>query len=139
MTATWLRQGSTWVQLATAERAKRGAFHLGRGVFVGTDAGATYEFGDPASATAQPFGAGCAGSNGTPVLHAEVPPRLGTTLPLQLANVPAAVLGVGALGADSDTWLGVARPLDLTPLGLTGCANPFGAITTNGLRLRLGS
>lgn len=66
------------------------------------------------------IGAGCAGSNGTPVLAATAP-RLGLnstlTLTGRVANQPVWLLQ----GSSRFTWLGNLLPFEMTPLGAAGC------------------
>lgn len=75
-------------------------------------------------------GTGCAGSIG-PTITA-VPgtgPRIGSTLVLDLAGMPAnGGAAVMVLGFSTTLWNGQPLPVDLTTLGLTGCAgrvDPF--------------
>lgn len=114
--------GSSWVSIGGGESAPAGTFDLSKGAFVGYDGRGLLRFGDPAAATIQPFGAGCLGTAGVPVLHGEAPPRLGRTLELRLEHLPAAAPWFGVLGADASVWLGQPLPIDLSPAGMPGCA-----------------
>lgn len=76
-------------------------------------------------ATFSTYGAGCAGSNGTPTLDAApgARPRIGTTFDMALNNLPVAGSAVvGVVGFSDTFWSGVPLPFDLGPLGMTGCS-----------------
>lgn len=79
----------------------------------------------PHVATVTPYGAGCAGPNGVPLLAAlgASTPRLGTTLNVRLSNLPTGILnvGLGWLGFDNQNWAGIPLPMALDPLGFPGC------------------
>jgi hypothetical protein len=79
----------------------------------------------PHVAAIQPYGAGCAGPTGVPTLTAlgSSVPRLGTTLNLQVGNLPTGLLNLalGWAGFDNLSWGGVALPLGLDPFGFPGC------------------
>jgi hypothetical protein len=66
------------------------------------------------------LGAGCAGSNGTPVLSA-TGPRIGYNCEISARNLwnnqPAWLVQ----GVSATTWFGNALPFELTPLGAPGC------------------
>jgi hypothetical protein len=84
----------------------------------------TYELGvlDPASYV--PFGSGCAGNVGRPVLGA-MPwqrPWQGETLMAQVAPVPAVSVGVMFIGTSNSTWQGLPLPLPLGVAGMPGCS-----------------
>jgi Galactose oxidase, central domain len=75
-------------------------------------------------ASITPFGAGCLGPNGVPTLSVQSGlPRLGSTLTMQLGNLPTSPLNlpIGWLGYSNTAWNGVPLPLSLDPLGFTGC------------------
>lgn len=174
-------QGATWVQVGSDHCKGNQTFDPSLGAIVGFDDFGTYTFGVPGAATIQPFGAACAGSQGAPVLHGERAPQIGRSLAVALANMPPSNTFFGMLGSDADQWLGSSLPIDLSPLGMTGCelvteiaafelrtgttwtiavpgtaallgatfrlqafvfdalANPLGATTSNGLRIRVGA
>jgi hypothetical protein len=78
----------------------------------------------PTAATFAPFGSGCAGTFGTPVLAAAPGslPVLGGTFTMQLTGLgtqPA--LGLGMLGISKSQWDSAPLPLDLTFVGLINC------------------
>ncbi len=131
---TWEWDGTRWRELFTANRpqgnaAMAMAYDLARGttvVFGGFDgAGAiddTWELGG-GGATYRTFGTGCIGGNGfAPALVPQVMPALGATTVVDVTRLPA---GGGlvflAAGLSDTTWLGVPLPVDLGPIGLTGC------------------
>src|SRR5262249_35517990 len=66
-------------------------------------------------------GAGCAGSNGTPLLTAVGTPEIAHSVTYQVANAPATALSIAAVGFDNVTWGSVPRPLDLGVVGAPGC------------------
>lgn len=69
----------------------------------------------------QSFGPGCPNSIGTAALLNAALPRLGQTMIVNVTNVPAQ-LGLMITGA-SNTFSSLGPlPLDLTPLGVTGCS-----------------
>jgi hypothetical protein len=80
----------------------------------------------PVFARSQPFGSGCAGSNGTPTLDVAngTAPVVGTTVDLAYANAPLTPFVSGAIGAvgwSRTSYLGLPLPLALGPAGLQGC------------------
>jgi hypothetical protein len=84
----------------------------------------TWEYVPAQTPTFAPFGIGCAGSAGVPVLAAvgSSLPALGTTFRLQVAPLPPASGAVVlAFGFDLAQWQGVPLPLELSALGLPGC------------------
>ncbi|MEC7584896.1 MAG: hypothetical protein VYE77_11310 [Planctomycetota bacterium] len=75
-----------------------------------------------AQASATPFGSGCPGSNGTPVLSAGQGPALGQSVTLDMTNLPLSGGFVWLMwSTDSDNWAGNALPLDLGFVGAPGC------------------
>jgi len=120
-TQTWELAGGTWQPIPFAGTRGPMTFDVGVGAFAGNDELGAFTWGDPAAATLRPFGRGCAGTAGTPVLHGEDPPRLGRTTTLRLARAPANAPFVGLLGVDSQSWLGAMLPIDLAALGMPGC------------------
>lgn len=118
---TWERIGGTWLQMPFAGIDGPTVFDLAQGAFAGSDGLGDFTYGDPAAATLRPFGEGCAGSAGVPVLHGEDAPRLGRTVTLHLARAPAAAPFVGMFGIESTTWLGLPLPIGLAALGAPAC------------------
>lgn len=115
-----LRNGF-WQQVSS-RRDSVGGFDLGHGAFSAVDEAYWYDVGDAAAATLQPFGSGCPGTAGTPVLHGEHPFRIGTTRTVHLANTPPNAPFFGMLGSDTDTYLGQPLPIDLAAAGMPQCA-----------------
>ena len=77
-------------------------------------------------AAVSPYGAGCAGPGGVPLLAANPGsvPRLGGVLQVNLSNLPTGPLDVpiGWLGFDNQSWGGIPLPFALDPLGFPGCS-----------------
>ncbi|MCB9877874.1 MAG: hypothetical protein H6835_09760 [Planctomycetes bacterium] len=115
-----LRAGA-WQAVGSTTPAFAGAFDLGRGAFPAVDEVYWSDVGDASAGTIAPFGVGCAGSNGTPVLHGERPFRVGSTRAVRLANGPVGGPWVGVLGRDDDQWAGTPLPLELGMLGAPQC------------------
>jgi hypothetical protein len=69
-------------------------------------------------AEARPFGAGCAGSNGTPTMAFTGAPQIGKSLGINLTNAMAGSVAIHILGINSSAPL---FPVDLAPLGASGC------------------
>ena len=66
------------------------------------------------------IGAGCAGSNGTPVLSA-TGPRIGFSFDISASNLVVGQPAWLVQGVSTTTWFGNALPFELTPLGAPGC------------------
>lgn len=140
---TWEWNGSAWTQVQSPGGPADSAglvFDDARGVFVLVDSTLrTWEYapGSAVAATFTPYGAGCAGPAGVPVLQAAAGslPRIGSTLQLQLTNLPTSVLNVplGFLGFDAASWNGVPLPLSLAPLGFPGCSALLAPARTDAL------
>lgn len=87
----------------------------------------TWEYADHTgpAATFATYGSGCAGPTGVPLLTnvAGSTPRIGSTLHLQVQNLPMSPFNaaLGFIGFDATTWDGAPLPIDLSPLGFTGC------------------
>lgn len=77
--------------------------------------------GGCAPATFTAYGAGCRGSAGVPVHGASGTPKLGGRFSLTLSRAKANARAVMLLGMSKTSWLGFRLPLDLSPLGATGC------------------
>jgi hypothetical protein len=68
------------------------------------------------------YGSGCQSVNGEPTLAATNAPTINTALTLEVGNMPLdCELALMALGVSNTTWQGLPLPLDLTPIGLSGC------------------
>jgi hypothetical protein len=72
-----------------------------------------------------PYGMGCSGSAGTPMLSladtSELP-WLGSTIELRVGSLLPGQLGAMFLGTSSSAWGTVRLPFDLTGFGMTGCS-----------------
>jgi len=111
-----------------------------RGVLVTVnDSYATWEYvaGATVPATFTTYGGGCAGPAGVPALAnvAGSLPRIGSTLHLQLTNLPPSFINVpiGFLGFDAASWGGIPLPLSLAPFGFPGCDALLAPVTSDGL------
>ncbi|MEM7205983.1 MAG: hypothetical protein AAF628_37355 [Planctomycetota bacterium] len=103
----------------------------------------TWEYGPDAPALYSEFGAGCAGTAGTPTLG--VPPVglpwVGATLRVELSSLPPRNAAAMLVGASATRWGAVSLPLPLAGAGMPGCslwvspdhavplANPYGTAT----------
>ncbi|MEM7205265.1 MAG: SBBP repeat-containing protein [Planctomycetota bacterium] len=67
------------------------------------------------------FGAGCAGTIGTPVLSASTTPALGTPLDLVVAPAAPSRPSFGIVGASRTSLGAVSLPVALGPAGAPGC------------------
>ncbi len=106
--------------MANAGGAAPSAFRLsalGAGCQIGFDRMSVAYHG-----TFTPFGTGCAGALGVPVLTDRfgLRPVLTTTFQAQITNLPFS-LGALAYGFSNSLWSGGALPADLTAAGLPGC------------------
>jgi hypothetical protein len=75
-------------------------------------------------AFAEPYGAGCQGTNGVPTFAPATSslPKINTVFSLDITKLPTAPGIVPILfGAGNAKWLTLDLPFSLTPLGLTGC------------------
>lgn len=77
-------------------------------------------------ASASPFGAGCSGSAGTPILApvaaAANLPWLGGQLELELSPLPLLAPAALLVGVSRTAWQGSSLPFSLGPIGMPGCA-----------------
>ena len=137
-TDTWEWNGSAWTNMqAVAPVSSHAALAFDaarqRTVLFGgkTDGGVesngtwAYSAQNGPFASIVPYGSGCAGPTGVPLL-AVLPgslPRLGATLALEVSNLPTGLLNVpvGWLGFDDATWGGAPLPLALDGFGFPGC------------------
>ena len=83
----------------------------------------TWEFSTTAPGAINPIGSGCAGTAGIPALSTtdSALPWVGTTLPLEVAAVPAAAPLTLLIGASKQSWGSIPLPFNLSSLGMTGC------------------
>ena len=136
-TDTWEFDGSDWRRIQAANPVSEvfafgTAFDLARGRAIrfggrtapnnGTRA-QTWEFTPPAEASWSGYGDGCDSSVGRPFLYATTLAQLGSSLTLDVTNLPlTAGLIYIATGLDLGQLNGQPLPLDLGPFGLTGCS-----------------
>src|SRR5262245_1996962 len=123
---TWIFDGQQWIRLgdgpAQSDHVFDYDFLRGRCVAAGgypvtLD---VWSFGAAAAGTIQPFGVGCGSSvSSRPALTAATAPRLGTSLQLNTSSTPGTA--VYLVGFSATRWNTLSLPLDLTPLGATGC------------------
>lgn len=132
---TWEFDGVTWTPAQPpaplTRRAASMAFDRLRGhnVLFGGGAGLTSGAGSTLGdtwtygATYAPFGVGCPGTNGVPVLRADAGPRLGRVFAPTIQNlVPQAPIAIVVTGFSRTDWLGQPLPLDAGLLGIPGCS-----------------
>lgn len=131
MNDTWEFDGSTWTDITNgttlSPRYGHGlAFDSTRRQVVmfagfgqnGSPATGTWLYG----AGYEPFGTGCAGSNGVPTLASTSAPRLGSTFSSTLGNLAnGALIAAVATGFSTTNWTLGALPADLSGFGMTGC------------------
>jgi len=91
---------------------------------------------EDSGASYRTFGAGCAGSAGTPSNTASAPPRLGFNSVITFGNLPAANVAIAMLGLSNTTSIFGALPYDMTPLGAPGC---FGRVSPDATVFLLGA
>jgi hypothetical protein len=81
-----------------------------------------WEYGPVHPAGYSAFGAGCAGTAGTPTLSTVGLPWLGDTLGIVLNALPSGAPALVELGLSDTAWAGLALPLGLGAIGMPGCA-----------------
>lgn len=135
---TWEWNGSTWTNMLavapssihaglTFDSVRQRTVLFGGITITGTTLGQTWAYGAPGgpAASVVPYGVGCAGPSGIPLLEPQAGsvPRLGGTLNMQLSGLPTGLLNVpvGWIGFDATTWSGLPLPLALDSLGFPGC------------------
>jgi hypothetical protein len=134
---TWEYDGITWQQRATAivpgpRYEHAAAFDAARGrmiVFGGSTAGLvatseTWGYGPVSPAEWTPYGSGCAGTSGTPVLDAVGAslPWIGTTMSMEVRGVPTGSLALPWYGFSRLSWLGAPLPAELSAFGMPSCS-----------------
>jgi hypothetical protein len=129
---TWEWDGGDWRQRTTqAVPVSRGrhalAFDSARrttvlfgGSTLGPNLADAWDHGPTVPARVIAFGAGCAGTAGTPALASGLP-WLGDRVTLTVAPIPSGAPTAVWFGSSNVHWQGIALPLDLTFFGLTGC------------------
>ena len=77
------------------------------------------------TATFTTLGTGCRGPSGTPKMVAvkNSTPIIGKQFQVSLTSLPNAVYNsaIGVVGISKTRWNGKPLPMDLTPMGITGC------------------
>lgn len=131
---TWEWDGQDW-QLATSgagpignwdnglayDRTNERVVHFG-GRLGGTGCSdQTWEYASVNPAQFAPFGSGCAGTAGMPVLRADCRPWIGDTMSASVAPVPAGQLTLFVFGLSDTSWAGRPLPTSLAPEGMPGC------------------
>src|SRR5262249_18210622 len=129
---TWEWDGTDWTQrvipLSPPARANHVlAFDSGRGrtvLFGNLSMTNTWEYGPVTPGSWVPFGTGCAGSVGVPVLAAgsELRPYPGNDVRVEVAPVPANAAVLFSLGVTRTQWDGLSQAFALDNLGLRGYA-----------------
>jgi hypothetical protein len=128
---TWEWDGVDWLQRTTPSPSPQSAAgvlafdaHTNRVLLHQPLLPATWDYGPVHPATIAPFGTGCAGSAGTPVLRADNGslPWLGDTLALAVEPVAANAPVLLAIGFSNTTFGGASLPVSLDALGMTGCS-----------------
>lgn len=125
---TWEWDGAAWQQITVPGMGIGAtiAYDEQRDVVVAWTFGEeTWEYVPGVVSTYTPYGAGCAGPNGTPDLAAVggSTPKIGTTLSLELSNLPPSPFNIplGFVGFENTQWGGVPLPAPLDAFGFTGC------------------
>jgi hypothetical protein len=133
---TWEWNGNDWTRRFPLASPPARAYHalafdLVRGrtvLFGGVDSqfsalGDTWELGPQHEAAYVTFGAGCAGSAGTPALAAAggQRPWIGESFTLVLTRLPGNATAAILLGSSRTSWGSLTLPLRLDAIGMTGC------------------
>jgi len=116
----WEWSGSAWSQRVPGTGAVSGPiiWDPRRQRLVAFTNGYPWDCGPDRPPSASSFGAGCAGSAGTPALAAGTLPWLGETFVLALPSASATAL---LLGASRTAWGPAPLPLPLGGVGMPGC------------------
>lgn len=135
---TWAWDGASWTELATSAdpgpRFDAGmTYDVARGGMIlaggaGTSATGTWELTAqaPVRGTYAPFGTGCAGSAGVPILvnfQGDLP-YINETFSLRIHNVGTSLLNLpfGVIGFSNTNWRQFLLPVSLAPFGFSGCS-----------------
>ncbi len=131
---TWEWDGSNWSMRPSTDPSMREGHAMafdsthGRLVAFGGENSPlvlsdSWSYGSAADASYVPFGAGCSGPGGAPVLAADgySLPWLGTSFTARASNLPSTVAGLMYTGFSRTSWGGNPLPFDLSILGMTGC------------------
>lgn len=130
---TWEWDGVTWTERATTLAPDTGQHRAmvfdavgERCVLIGNAFGGRqiglWGFASDRPARFTPFGSGCAGTAGTPLLRSEQRPWLGDGFTVSVTGLSAT--GAGAyllLGLSRTAWGNLRLPLDLAAVGMPGC------------------
>lgn len=132
---TWLYDGFSWRRdLRTFAPSIRSSFTLSHDIlrsrtilFGGFTGGAylddTWEYDPGVVARWSPFGAGCAGTAGVPMLGpaGASQPVFGAVFRFELSSLPTTGIAVITIGFSAQQWNGIPLPWDLSSLGMPGC------------------
>jgi hypothetical protein len=136
---TWEWDGVLWRQrantsppgarvaasLAYDESTRRSIVHGGYvrsgGIIASNTAMLTWALAAVLPADSAPYGSGCPGSAGVPLLTMHGHPWIGVRVQLDLTQLPATAPGSILLGSSDSMWLGVPLPADLGSIGMPGC------------------
>lgn len=126
---TWAYDGADWRLLSPLAPEPSGryrhqmAFDTVRkeSLLFGGSINDTWSLAVGVLASYRPFGAGCMGTAGVPMLYAAAGslPRIQASFSIEVGGVPGAA--VLLFGRSSASWAGIPLPLALDGLGLTGC------------------
>lgn len=148
---TWEWDGRDWVEILpstspTPRQTVGFAYDSARGVgvmFGNSGIRDTWEYAPVTLAAATSYGAGCAGSAGTPVLapSRELLPWIGETFETALYSIPGGPVSTPFLvaGFSNAAWGSTPLPLNLSSIGMTGCSlyasaeDTFVLVNTGGL------
>ena len=131
---TWLFDGGAWRRDLRAAPSARESFALAddlvrsRVVLFGGASGSylddTWEYDSGIIARWTAFGAGCAGTAGTPLLRPATQslPVLGSTFTLELSRLPTSGIAAISIGFSDQQWNGQPLPFALGAIGMTGCS-----------------
>lgn len=81
----------------------------------------TWRVDTTSPASLLPYGSGCSGQNGVPVLSADRLPWLADYYQVRVTAVPATTFGFMTLGFSNTVWNGMPVPVNLAAYGLPGC------------------